>query len=158
MAPGSHIPPELLPLNIDLSDPLSTKYRHRRTAIMSFSSSRGSTPSTSPSSRPINISSMSRSSPTDITSTRPSLYSSNSTYQPFGTCLRRPSNERPSAYVSDEDLLGADDVQCLREAPPPPRPAEMWLARPLLPPVECKPRRSSSSHHKSQKEKASLKV
>ncbi|KXS97279.1 hypothetical protein AC578_4578 [Pseudocercospora eumusae] len=72
---------------------------------------------------------------------------------PAGSDLKKTS--RPSAYVSDEDLFGDDDEAYLSEPPPPPRSAEVWLARPLLPPVnpikprkcitEAKKKRSSSS-------------
>ncbi|KAL1584097.1 hypothetical protein WHR41_08161 [Cladosporium halotolerans] len=103
---------------------------------MSFSqSSRGSTPSSSP------ISIASRSSSLSIASSN--LRPTPSACQPFSSSMRRPSSERPSAYVSDDDLLGADDAPCMRSAPSPPRPAAAWLARPLLPPV-TKSSRSSS--------------
>lgn len=104
---------------------------------MSFSSSRGSTPSSSP------ISIASRSSSLSLASS--SFCSTPSACQPFSSSMRRPSNnERPSAYVSDDDLLGADDAPFMRSAPAPPRPAEMWLARPLLPPVTKSSRTSNS--------------
>lgn len=104
---------------------------------MSFSSTRGSTPSSSP------ISIASRSSSLSLASLGPNFNSQPTACQPFNSStLRRKSNERPSAYVSDDDLLGADDVPYMLQAPPPPRPAEMWL-RPLLPPVS--PNRSKSS-------------
>ena len=97
---------------------------------MSFSSSRGSTPSSSP------ISIASRSSSLSLASLGPNYNSTPTACQPFNSStMRRPSNERPSAYVCDDDLLGADDAPYMRQAPSPPRPAEMWLARPLLPPV-----------------------
>jgi hypothetical protein len=108
---------------------------------MSFSSSRGSTPSSSP------ISIASRSSSFSFASLGPNYNSTPTACQPFSSSLmRRPSNERPSAYVSDDDLLGADDAPYMRHAPSPPRPAEMWLARPLLPPVNnTKSSRTNSS-------------
>ncbi|KAH9830245.1 hypothetical protein Tdes44962_MAKER09066 [Teratosphaeria destructans] len=62
----------------------------------------------------------------------------------FSSCIRKRSFDTPSAYISDEDLFGEDNVQYLREPPAPPRSAEAYLARPLLPPV-VKPRRRSVS-------------
>ncbi|OQO09340.1 hypothetical protein B0A48_04738 [Cryoendolithus antarcticus] len=112
---------------------------------MSYTSSRSSTPSTSPS-QPINMSTSSRST---SSSKANMYYSSTVSYQPFTTSLRRPSSERPSSYVSDEDLLGADECKYLKKAPLPPRPAEAWCARPLLPPLKS---RRSSSHRHSKKD------
>lgn len=107
---------------------------------MSFSSSRGSTPSSSP------ISIASRSSSLSLASLGPNFNSQPTACQPFNssTFARRMSNNKPTSYVSDDDLLGADDVPYMMQAPPPPRPAEMWL-RPLLPPVSPKTSRSKSS-------------
>ncbi|KAK3067374.1 hypothetical protein LTR53_015793 [Teratosphaeriaceae sp. CCFEE 6253] len=68
--------------------------------------------------------------------------------------IRRRSFGTPSAYVSDEDLygdFGDEDLPYLNVAPPPPRPAEAYLARPLLPPVTKPSRRSSSCHQKTGK-------
>ncbi|KAF7196605.1 hypothetical protein HII31_01975 [Pseudocercospora fuligena] len=128
---------------------------------MSFSStsSRGSTPSTSPcrtiTSRSSSNASAHRDSFSSTTSSTFSNPYSSCAYAswPAGSDLKKTS--RPSAYVSDEDLFGDDDEAYLSEPPPPPRSAEVWLARPLLPPVnpikprkcvtEPKKKRSSSS-------------
>ena len=51
------------------------------------------------------------------------------------------SSVNASAYICGDDLMGeesaldSDDDSYLSEPPPPPRSAEVWLARPLLPPV-----------------------
>ncbi|KAJ9632425.1 hypothetical protein H2203_000830 [Taxawa tesnikishii (nom. ined.)] len=57
----------------------------------------------------------------------------------------------PNSYISDEDLFGDlstpgdDHAPYLTEAPEPPRPAEAWLAEPLLPLIASeRPRRRSS--------------
>ncbi|KXL43613.1 MAG: hypothetical protein FE78DRAFT_72396 [Acidomyces sp. 'richmondensis'] len=87
----------------------------------------------SPSSQPVRIGS----------STTNSRHVSNTATHEFSSCaLRKRSFEMPSAYVSDEDLFGDDDVPYLSEPPPPPRPAAAYLAQPLLPPV-VPPRRRS---------------
>lgn len=65
--------------------------------------------------------------------------------------LRRYSFKLPSAYISDEDLFGDDTLGYLSEPPPPPRPAEAFLARPLLPPCVETRRRSSGHEHKLKK-------
>jgi len=117
---------------------------------MSFTYSCNSTPSVSPttslSSKPIQISTGSHA--TFPASTMQSHGFSSST-------LRKSSFGTPSAYISDDDLFGADDAPYMREAPLPPRPAEAYLVRPLLPSVP-KPRRRSSNH--SQKAKKDAKV
>ena len=65
--------------------------------------------------------------------------------------LRRNSFELPSAYISDEDLFGDDSLGYLSEPPPPPRPEEAFMARPLLPPCVETRRRSSGYHPKVKK-------
>lgn len=128
---------------------LQPNLSHQKSTLkMSFTSSRGSTPSTSPS-QPIMIGSSK--SGASYSASRPNPFSSTSTYQPFNSSMRRPSSERPSAYVSDEDLFGADTCQYLKNAPPPPRPVEAWCARPLLPPLKSR-RSSSTTQHKSKKD------
>ena len=76
--------------------------------------------------------------------------SSASNISDYSSAVRKQGcgvEKRPSAYVSDADLLGVDvddDVPYLSEPPAPPRPAEVWLAQPLLPRVYGRPVRRAS--------------
>lgn len=78
---------------------------------------------------------------------------------PSGSAFQGFSSRRPSAHVSDEDLFGDDDVVPLREAPPPPRPAEMWAwaaAQPVLPfAARTRRRRPSAMPRKESNSSAS---
>ncbi|KAI5363175.1 hypothetical protein Slin14017_G068560 [Septoria linicola] len=129
--------------------------------MSSYTSSRGSTPSTSPT-RAMSIAS--RYSHRDSFSSGTTSTTSNLA-DPYSSCTGYASrlwSGRPSAYISDADLFGDDeDEHYLSEPPPPPRQAEAWLARPLLPPVvpikprSCrtepkKERRSSSGASKKE--------
>ena len=70
---------------------------------------------------------------------------------PSGLVLKKAHNGRASAYISDEELFGDDDVPYLKEPPSPPRPTQMWaVAQPLLPPVRTR-RPSSSSSQKAKR-------
>lgn len=134
---------------------------------MSYSSSRCSTPTTSPSSsaRPIQIGFTP--SGTDAlleifpSSTTSSRYST-CAYPcwPSGSALtKNTTTRRPSAFISDDDLFGIDDAPHMKEAPPAPRPAQIWAtqarAQPLLPPLPSKSRRRSSSHKERKSSKSS---
>ncbi|EME78531.1 uncharacterized protein MYCFIDRAFT_183913 [Pseudocercospora fijiensis CIRAD86] len=121
----------------------------------SSASSRGSTPSTSPCRTITSLSSSNGSAHRDsFSSTASSTFSnpySSCAYAswPAGSDLKKPS--RPSAYVSDEDLFGDSDEAYLSEPPPPPRSAEVWMARPLLPPVNpIKPRKCITEPRKKR--------
>lgn len=136
---------------------------------MSLDSCHTLTPTASPSSAPIPIGY----SPTDASPTArqdvlapiapsPRPVNVNNNYDrsaaptpgwPYASAMRRHSIERPSAYVSDAELLGVadlDDVPFMSEPPPPPRPAEVWLARPLLPPAASQPRRRTPPSRKAR--------
>jgi hypothetical protein len=128
---------------------------------MSYSSSRNSTPSTSPSAsssaRSIQIGfSPSGSRAVDVF---PSAASQSSKYSrcaypswPSGGALQ-VTDRRPSSYISD--LFGDDDVPYLSQPPAPPRSAEVWaMAQPLLPPV-TKTKRRSSDHNQRRHSKSS---
>ncbi|KAF2482970.1 hypothetical protein BDY17DRAFT_310056 [Neohortaea acidophila] len=134
---------------------------------MSFTSSPGFTPLASPAtsvcSAPRSIQSVT--STRNATSAPIAIYhtpspTTNSASHEYSSSMLNKSNStsRPSAYVSDEDLLGDDEVECLREAPPPPRTAEHWtagVARPLLPPVVMsKPR--VTFHHGHGRRRSSV--
>ncbi|GIZ41835.1 hypothetical protein CKM354_000512500 [Cercospora kikuchii] len=123
----------------------------------SSASSRGSTPSGSP------TRAMSIASRTSTSTHRPSFsYSASTTTNladPYGSCVgyaSRRSTDRPSAYISDADLFGDDsDEAWLSEPPPPPRQAEAWLARPLLPPVVAVKPRSCRTEPKKKRRSSS---
>ena len=73
---------------------------------------------------------------------------------PSGSALKKATSRRPSAYLSDEDLFGDDDVPYMSDPPPEPRSAQVWaMAQPLLPPVTATRRRSSG--HKEKKHRKS---
>ena len=134
--------------------------------IMSFSSSRNSTPSTSPStsvsmprSIQIGFSPAGTRAAVDIYTSSKSQSSKYSTCAypswPCGRVLEKATDRRPSAYISDEDLFGDDTAPYMISPPAPPRPAEAhWaMAQPLLPSVTTARRRSSGysqrKHRKS---------
>ncbi|KAK3677918.1 hypothetical protein LTR78_002013 [Recurvomyces mirabilis] len=112
---------------------------------MSFTSSTASSPSSSPRSMPMLI----RSTSADTFQRSSSI---NAMYQHdfASSTLNKRSYAKTNSYISDEDLFGDG---YLSEAPEPPRPAEAYLAQPLLPPV-TKTRRTSSSHSKSKASRA----
>ncbi|CZT25034.1 uncharacterized protein RCC_10762 [Ramularia collo-cygni] len=88
-------------------------------------------------------------------SRRESFNSAMTTADPYSTCgysmWATSTSGKPSAYVSDEDLFGNDDEAYLSEPPPPPRSAEVWMARPLLPPVvQYKPNACSTQAKKKR--------
>ncbi|KAI7333306.1 hypothetical protein KC315_g4272 [Hortaea werneckii] len=92
---------------------------------MSFTSSCNTTPGTSPSSsvasQAISIGGLAR---------------NNSSQTPgYSSCNQRKRSYTVSSYLSDEDLFGDDNVPYFNEAPSPPRSAEAYLAKPLLPPA-----------------------
>ncbi|QIW99111.1 hypothetical protein AMS68_004629 [Peltaster fructicola] len=65
--------------------------------------------------------------------------SASNTVFEFSSALqgRARSCSKPSAYVSDADLWGLDEVPYPREAPSPPRSAAQWLVRPAPAPVQA---------------------
>ncbi|SMR61763.1 unnamed protein product [Zymoseptoria tritici ST99CH_3D1] len=94
--------------------------------------------------------------PSCSSSRRESFNAPSSISNPYSSCAysswQSSSSGHKSAYVSDEDLWGNDDEAYLSEPPPPPRSAEVWLARPLLPPVvPIKPRRCSTEPKKERR-------
>ncbi|KAK4494779.1 hypothetical protein PRZ48_014135 [Zasmidium cellare] len=129
---------------------------------LASNSSRSSTQSSlhTPTSRPMSIASTS--SPRNSFSCSTTNPYSSCAYPSWrsGSALRK--NGTPSSYVSDEDLFGDDDDEpYLSEPPPPPRPAEVWMAKPLLPPVypvkSRKSSHSSSHNHKKKRHSSSAK-
>jgi len=120
-----------------------------------------SSPTTSPATQPVKMTTTSAPSfNTTITPKHQTHAFSSSTLRK----LSNSSSDLPSAYVSDLDLfadiLSLDDnyhdddedmdEPYLSEPPAPPRPAEVWLAQPLLPPVLTPRRRSSGGQTKAK--------
>jgi hypothetical protein len=85
--------------------------------------------------------------------TSSSSSSSRSSHDFSSSTQYKRSFDKVSAYISDEDLFGDDSSPYLSEPPAPPRPAEAFLAQPLLPPVTKPRRRSSSTHSKGKSSK-----
>ncbi|EMC91831.1 hypothetical protein BAUCODRAFT_306219 [Baudoinia panamericana UAMH 10762] len=127
---------------------LRVVYATKRDYNMSTIPSQASSPLTSPSLQP-------DSKMTEMESPNPSATYNVAMHEHlFSSCiLRKQSFDMPSAYVSDEDLFG-DDLDGFLDGPPaPPRPADAYLAQPLLPPVTKDRRRSSSSHYHAKSTK-----
>lgn len=116
-------------------------------AGMSYSSSHKSKLSTSISST---TSAMSVSSTSSARSSS-QFQTCSCSYTNWPSALQRRSLDRPSSYVSDEDLFGSDEIEYLSDAPAEPRSAAMWAmrAQPLLPPVTKSKRRNSGRSRKS---------